>query len=1069
MGRHAPRRAARTTLVSALAVAVAAGSITLFSSTEDTGAQAATTATAGTTEIVLDDPRSDTPRTERLLAAGATGYLHRQSGVAGLLWTGYGDGVTVPVEGPTGVYQPTTTSCYDISARCASGVFGQAADTVALPHRTYGDPVSLWSPGSDALRTVDLSQSATRVGTYGETTVTIEWNGVVDGQELDGYVLHLVDLVDGKQRDRVVSGLPSDGTWEGNTGRTGDAKGALLTYPERDENGDFTSYTVGYLDFATAELTPAFTGLSRETVPEVVLDEDRVGWYTEASGLHLKPRSDLSAAQTTPVAGEDLPGTRVPVLAGDWLVLATNGGSVRAVSLADGTTKTLLTRSYGTPLAAPGGTALVTGGTGAADWWVQRVVPGADGTPQLKGVAKVPPLENAKTGVALSRGSLRVAEDSSTSSMDTTSVRTLSTDGSTELTASAATTGDSIFAKCPYPGTTCSALWGNSVAEPEDVFLNTFADVNEGGSGLENADQLVAIHDGWSNYTLTYGTQDGAIVDVSDNYAVYNSGGTTPTQYVGEFGYGDPLKRSVRAAALNGSTLWSATTTPGRLTSYSLTTRKTLSTVDVPGLGCVPSELQAAGRWVYWSCGGTSAGVYDTKAAKSVPVAPGDVLLGDGFTVRHDHEADRLVLTDTTTGTTRVVASGLPDSGLAVDRRFRWTVDEYTGLVAWFDTFEQTHVATTGVTPSAVTAFRTEAEGFVEPGSTTAWTGRWELSRPVTSWSLTLTSEQSGATGRATRTLTGGAASADVTANWNGKTSSGVPFPHGEFTWTLKATGLGTTAPVTVSSGEGYLLHGSAVRHDFVSPDGPDGRGDLLTLNSSGGLTFHSGTGTGRFSEKVSAGGWPTTIKAIPFGDLSGDRCNDVLVRLSSGALRLYKPGCGAAVKPSTSYTSLGTSGWNQYDVLTSPGDLSGDGRPDLIARGASTGTVYLYKGTSTGKLSARVKLYDNWKGYKKIVGAGDLNGDGRGDLLAQDTSNTLYRYDGTGQGTFKARVKLFTNWGGSYNAIVGVGDITDDGRADLISRDTGGTVWRNSGDGKGSFGARVKIATGFSGYKFLS
>ncbi|WP_329245629.1 VCBS repeat-containing protein [Streptomyces canus] len=1066
MGRHAPRRAARTTLVSALAVAVAAGSITLFSSTEDTGAQAATTATADTTEIVLDDPRSDTPRTERLLAAGATGYLHRQSGIAGLLWTGYGDGVTVPVEGPTGVYQPTTTSCYDISARCASGVFGQAADTVALPHRTYGDPVSLWSPGGGALRTVDLSQSATRVGTYGETTVTVEWNGVVDGQELDGYVLHLVDLVDGKQRDRVVSGLPADGTWEGNPGRTGDAKGALLTYPERDENGDFTSYTVGYLDFATAELTRAFTGLSRETVPEVVLDEDRVGWYTEASGLHLKPRDDLSASQTTPVAGEDLPGTPVPVLAGDWLVLATNGGSVRAVSLADGTTKTLLTRSYGTPLAAPDGTALVTGGTGAADWWVQRVVPGADGTPQVKRVAKVPPLENAKTGVALSRGSLRVAEDSSTSSMDTTSVRTLTTDGSTQQTASAATDGDSISAKCPYPGTSCSALWGNS---PEDVHLQTFDDADEGGTGVSNADRLVALHDGWSNYTLTYGTKDGAIVDVSDNYAVYNSGGTTPTQYVGEFGYGDPLKRSVRAAALNGSTLWSATTTPGRLTSYSLTTRKTLSTVDVPGLGCVPSELQAAGRWVYWSCSGASAGVYDTKAAKSVPVAPGDVLLGDGFTVRHDHEADRLVLTDTTTGTTRVVASGLPDSGLAVDRRFRWTVDEYTGLVAWFDTFEQTHVATTGVTPSALTAFRTEADGYVEPGSTTAWTGQWQLSRPVTSWSLTLTSVQSGATGRATRTITGGAASADVTANWNGKTSSGVPFPHGEFTWTLKATGLGTAAPVTVTSGEGYLLHGSAVRHDFVSPDGPDGRGDLLTLNSSGGLTFHGGTGTGRFGEKVSAGGWPTTIKAIPFGDLSGDLCNDVLVRLSSGALRLYKPGCGAAVKPSTSYTSLGTSGWNQYDVLTSPGDISGDGRPDLITRGASTGTVYLYKGTSTGKLSARVKLYDNWKGYKKIVGAGDLNGDGIGDLLAQDTSNTLYRYDGTGQGTFKARAKLFTNWGGSYDVIVGVGDITDDGRADLISRDTGGAVWRNSGDGKGSFGARVKIATGFSGYKFLS
>ncbi|WP_324609611.1 MULTISPECIES: VCBS repeat-containing protein [unclassified Streptomyces] len=76
-------------------------------------------------------------------------------------------------------------------------------------------------------------------------------------------------------------------------------------------------------------------------------------------------------------------------------------------------------------------------------------------------------------------------------------------------------------------------------------------------------------------------------------------------------------------------------------------------------------------------------------------------------------------------------------------------------------------------------------------------------------------------------------------------------------------------------------------------------------------------------------------------------------------------------------HTSLG-KGWNQYDMVTSPGDVSGDGRPDLIARNSSTGAVYLCKGTSSGKLSSRVKLYDNWKTYKKIVGVGDLNGDGK-------------------------------------------------------------------------------------------
>ncbi|MFJ8489043.1 FG-GAP repeat domain-containing protein [Streptomyces sp. NPDC094038] len=95
--------------------------------------------------------------------------------------------------------------------------------------------------------------------------------------------------------------------------------------------------------------------------------------------------------------------------------------------------------------------------------------------------------------------------------------------------------------------------------------------------------------------------------------------------------------------------------------------------------------------------------------------------------------------------------------------------------------------------------------------------------------------------------------------------------------------------------------------------------------------------------------------------------------------------------------------------------------------------------------------------------------GDGKADLLAQDKSDNLYRYNGRDDGTFAARVKVFSRWGGSYNAVVGVGDITGDGRPDLVSRDTSGKAWRNNGDGKGSFGARAQIASGWGGYKSLS
>lgn len=1065
MGRHALGRGGRAVLGSVLSAVLAAGSITLFSVSAQTGTARAATAAAtnaGTTEIVLNDPRSDTPRAERLLAAGETGFLHRREDVAGLLWTDYTDGTTVTVKTASGsVYQPAGRACESIDDPCPSGHYGQGTDTVALPDR-YGRDMTLWTPGGGASRTLRVTSHA-YVGTYGDTVIVAGSNGV-DDETAQGTSLVLLDEVDGVERARSVTGYPSaEADWsESMFVRTGDGKGALLAYPVWAA-GTVASYTVGYLDFATARFTVAFTGAAFR--PQLVLTEDRVGWYTPASGLHLKPRTDLTAGETTPVPGGSTAGTGAPVLVGNWLVLATSGG-VRAVSLTDGTVRTLLTRSYGTPLAAPDGTALVTGGTGTTDWWVQRVTAGPDGAPLLTKLSKVAPLEYPKTGLALSRGSLRVAQDRRSGTYPT-SVRTLTTNGSTTLTASAPKAGDSVGPECPDPDIACSPLWGNSGTDPADVFLDTFFD--ESGSGLENADRLVAIGDEWSSTTLEFGTEGGEIVDVSDGYAVYNSGGTAPMQYVGEFGYGRQLKRSVRAAALNGPVLWSATSSAGKLTSYSLTQKKTLATVTVPSLGCVPTELQAAGRWVYWACGTRSAGVYDTKAARSRAVTPGDVLLGDGFTVRHDHGTGRLVLTEAATGATRVIASQLPETGPAVDRRQRWTVDEYTGLVAWFDSYEQTHIATTGIAPTAATAFRTDAGQDVFPGSGELWSGEWLLSRPVTSWALTFTSVQSGTRGRATRTFTGGAVPAVLHATWSGKTASGERFPNGEFTWVLKATGLGTSAPATTASGRGFLLEGSPVRHDFASIDGPDGRGDLLTLSASGGLTYQHGTGTGKFGSRTTGTGWPTSARFVPIGDLSGDRCNDVLVRLSSGALRLYKPGCNAALKPSTKYTTLASSGWTQYDVLTSPGDISGDGRADLIARNAATGAVYLYKATSTGKLSARVKLYDNWKGYKKIVGVGDLDGDGIGDLLAQDKANNLYRFYGTGKGTFKPRTKLFSSWGGSYNAVVGVGDITDDGKADLVSRDSAGNLYRNSGDGKGSFGARVKVASGWGAYKSLS
>ncbi|WP_031159456.1 FG-GAP-like repeat-containing protein [Streptomyces durhamensis] len=239
--------------------------------------------------------------------------------------------------------------------------------------------------------------------------------------------------------------------------------------------------------------------------------------------------------------------------------------------------------------------------------------------------------------------------------------------------------------------------------------------------------------------------------------------------------------------------------------------------------------------------------------------------------------------------------------------------------------------------------------------------------------------------------------------------------------------------------------------HDYADDGRADlvgiGKGDtmnLLTRDSANPLTTYQ-TRT-----------WADTARVVPFGDADGDRCNDLVVRLPGGETRLYTPVCGGLPAPDSAYRRLARD-WSGYDTLLSSGDQTGDGRPDLLARDARTGDLYLYALDGTDGFLPRKKIRSAWTGYKRVIGAGDLNGDGIGDVLALDTSGELWRYDGTRSGTLRDRVLVFKDWGGSYQDVVGAGDVDGDGRGDLVSRDTSNRLWLNAGTGTGTFRSRVQ------------
>ncbi|QES06509.1 ATP/GTP-binding protein [Streptomyces venezuelae] len=198
-----------------------------------------------------------------------------------------------------------------------------------------------------------------------------------------------------------------------------------------------------------------------------------------------------------------------------------------------------------------------------------------------------------------------------------------------------------------------------------------------------------------------------------------------------------------------------------------------------------------------------------------------------------------------------------------------------------------------------------------------------------------------------------------------------------------------------------------------------------------------------------------TSPKAAGFGDMNGDRRADVLVRDLVGRL-WFLPGDGGG-------KLVGSGGWNVFDAMVRHGDFSRDAREDVIVREKATGRLWLYPGTGTGGLGAR-KLLGNggWNAMSRIAAFGDLTGDARSDLLAVERSTgKLWLYPGTSTGTLGAR-KLLGNggWNG-MNALVGVGDMNGDGRADLYAREAStGKLWLYPGKA-GALGARVLVGTG--------
>jgi hypothetical protein len=243
-----------------------------------------------------------------------------------------------------------------------------------------------------------------------------------------------------------------------------------------------------------------------------------------------------------------------------------------------------------------------------------------------------------------------------------------------------------------------------------------------------------------------------------------------------------------------------------------------------------------------------------------------------------------------------------------------------------------------------------------------------------------------------------------------------------------------------------------ALTQSVVSPDlTGDGKPDLVKINKSGVAKVRPGDGAGHYGAPVRKDKRQfvdrTLVTAV--GDLDGDGHNDLVAKITKkgknkSRLSIYL-GNGNGTFQRKAQHSVDLRG---AVALSGPGDVTGDGHPDLVARRSSGATVTL-PGTGAGRFGAPVSSappgpIPTGSGLGRLVptglaipnanlllSAGDWNRDGFADLITRNTDGNLYLYLGNGQGHFAAPTLLATGFG-AVTMLTAAGDITGDGWPDL-------------------------------------
>ena len=238
-----------------------------------------------------------------------------------------------------------------------------------------------------------------------------------------------------------------------------------------------------------------------------------------------------------------------------------------------------------------------------------------------------------------------------------------------------------------------------------------------------------------------------------------------------------------------------------------------------------------------------------------------------------------------------------------------------------------------------------------------------------------------------------------------------------------------------------------AAHNDFSG----DGRSDVLWQNANGTITDWLGASNGSLTGNGS--NFNISISSdwhiVGTGDFNGDGRVDILWQNDNGTVTDWLgTSNGSFTGNGANFSTVMSSDWH----IVATGDFNGDGRTDILwqnTNGQITDWLGQANGSFTGNgANFNTAISSDWH----IVGTGDFNGDGIDDILWRNDNGTVTDWLGQANGSFVGNGANFNTAISSDWHIVGTGDFNGDGIADILWRNDNGTVTDWLGQANGSF-----------------